>query len=217
MLNRLEYRLKPLGDFVNVRGKLVQLYGCSFIDLEEFVSRVDKIRQLVQNAPLSIDGEQLGFDSLMSDSVFAGNVERCLELHGLALADVSLRHIQDLLLYEVVLDAEGQPELQPGLLIRINTPRTAKEAADETTRQLGGNPEQDSYERALAVIATHTKSVAEAIALTRQMSTAQLSEYLEQSSEIQKEIAKASAGSEGSSLVADDRTQLMQQLDKYCD
>ena len=211
-INRLDYRLRSLGDFVNVKGQLVLLYGCSFQDLEEFVSRADKIRDMVQNAPPDIHGEPVSFDMLMLDKVFAQNVERCLELHGLSMADVSLRHIQNLLLYEVV---DGK--LEPGLLIRINTPRTAKETADETTRQLGGNPEKDSYERALAVIATHTKSVSEAIAITRQMSTAQLSDYLEQSTEIQKQIS-AMQESATSNVAADIASKdLLAQLDKYCD
>lgn len=216
-IDRLDYRLRSLGDFINVKGKLVLLYGCSFQDLEEFVSRADKIRNMVQSAPPDKDGEPVSFDALMMDAVFAQNVERCLELHGLSMADVSLRHIQNLLLYEVMLDADGQPELQPGLLIRINTPRTAKQAADETTRQLGGNPEQDSYERALAVIATHTKSVSEAIAITRQMSTAQLSDYLEQSTEIQKQISAMQESATGSGAADTSNRELLAQLDKYCD
>lgn len=210
MINRLEYRLKPLGDFVNVHGKLVHLYGCSYANLDEFVARVDKIRDMVQRAPTSEDGEQLSFDQMMADNVFSQNVERCLELHGLSLRDVSLRHIQSLLLYEVV---DGQ--LQPGLLIRINTPRTSTEAADATTVELGGDPAKDGYEKALAIIATHTKSVSEAVELTKQMSVQQLSDYLAESTNIQKQINRATseAAAGGDST---DKSELLAQLDKYC-
>jgi hypothetical protein len=213
MINRLEYRLKPLGDFVNVHGKLVHLYGCSYIDLEEFVHRVDKIRHIVQHAEVDEDSEQLSFDWLMSDSVFRQHVARCLELHGLSLEDVSLRHIQSLLLYEVV-----DQQLQPGLLVRINTPRSSTEVANAATVELGGDPAKDGYEKALAIIATHTKSVSEAVELTKQMSVQQLADYLAESTDIQRQIsqatAEASAG--GSMLAKADREALLQQLDKYC-
>ena len=216
MIDRLEYRLRSLGDFINVRGDIVQLYGCSFRDTTEFINRIDKIRLAVQSAPTGVDGVALGFDSLMSDKVFSQHVERCLELHGLNLSDVSLRHIQDLLLYEVQLDSEGNPELVPGLLIRINTPRTSQESSDETTRQLGGDPEKDNYEKALATIATHTKSVNEAVELTRIMSAVQLTDYMKQSSDIQEQINKASSAVSGTPT-GGDKAEMMANLNKYCD
>lgn len=213
MIDRLEYRLAPLGDFVNVHGKLVQLYGCPFSCSEEFTWRVAKLRQMLSDA-----GEECSFDSLMADAVFSQNVERCLELHGLAMSDLSLRHVQDLLLYEVVLDAAGEPDLAPGLLIRINSPRSAQQASDETTRKLGGDPDKASYERALAIIATHTKSVSEAVELTKRMSITQLGEYLEQSAAIQKQIADLSDKARGkapdfSSLSKDE--DLLAKLEQY--
>jgi hypothetical protein len=213
MIDRLEYRLKPLGDFVNVRGKLVHLYGCSYVHLDEFVARVDKIRTMVQKAEVDDNGEQLSFEWLMSDSVFRQNVERCLELHGLSLEDVSLRHIQSLLLYEVV-----DSQLQPGLLVRINTPRSSTEIAEATAVELGGDPAKDGYEKALAIIATHTKSVAEAIEITKQMSVQQLSDYLAESADIQKQISEATANaSTGVGTMSNsDKANLISQLDKYC-
>lgn len=217
MIDRCEYRVGALGDFVNVHGKLVALYGCPFDKSEEFAWRCEKLRSMLHEQPAESD---VSFESLLSDSVFRQNVERCLELHGLALSDVSLRHIQDLLLYEVVTNEAGEAELAPGLLIRINLPRTASEAADDTTRKLGGDPKQASRERALAVIASHTKSVSEAIELTRRMSVTQLSDYLEQSAELQKEIAELSDKAAGkapsmSSLSKDQ--DLLALLDKHGD
>lgn len=175
----VRYRVRPLGDFVNTKGRTIALYGCSFADADEFVERVDYIRMRVQSSQAE------SFDELLGCPLFKHSVERCLDMHGISLSDISLRQLQDMLLYEVV---DG--ELKPGLLLRLNSPRGCEESDLETMTELGLDTKSASYERALAILATHTSSVEEAIRLTHAMTMSQVTDLLKEASDLADPKAK---------------------------
>lgn len=193
----LRYRVRPLGDFVNVKGKLTSLYGCAFAELDMFLDRVEYLHSLVRSA-----NDALSFDEVLAgDTVAREYVEWCLGTHGLTIGDVSLRHVQDLLFYEAV---DG--ELRPGLLLRINQPRTVEQANDETMTSLGVDIEQAKYERAVAILSTHTGSVEEAVSLTHMLTAQQITDIMAQKSDVTK-----SANSGASEL---DKAKAMATLDR---
>lgn len=183
---RTRYRVRSLGDFQTVQGKVKPLYGCSFADIGEFLERIEYIKLAIQNA----EDDNASLETLlMSDSMLKHSVEQCLAMHGLSLADVSLRHVVELLLVEVV---DG--ELKPGLLVRINSPRTKQELDSDFAEQMGIDLTTLNYERALAVIASHTQSVSEAVELTHAMTVQQLSDLVDEKAKIAKALNSTGNG-----------------------
>lgn len=183
------YRLRSLGDFVNVRGNVVKLYGCSFHDLDEFLERIEYLRLSVANAADGLSFEEL----LRGDVLFAESAKVCLEMHGLSFKDVSLRLMQDLLLYEVVDEV-----VVPGLLVRLNTPRNSEQTEADTLRQLGKDPDELVRQKALALLANYTKSIAEAIDLSKKMTLLETQQLLEAAAKINQEMnSEAPTGSAG--------------------
>jgi hypothetical protein len=174
------YRLKPLADFLTVSGAVRQLYGVPCANSDEFFERADWIRRtaLAENQPMSLD------ELFRADQIFAASVARCLELNGLSFNDVSLRHIQDLLLFEM---GDGpDAELQAGLLVRINTPRTRPEMEAGATKK---PIKEAGYANVVASLASYNKSLTEAIDLTSRLTTDELSDFIAEMGAMSAETA----------------------------
>jgi hypothetical protein len=198
----LRYRLRSVGDFVTVLGVVKPLYGCSFAELEEFLERTDFLRRTVVSSDSSLSFEQI----MVTDVLFKASVSRCLEMHGLSLGDVGLRQIQDLLLYEII-----DEQLCPGLLIRINTPRDTAALEADTMALMGQDMAEFNRERALAVLATYTKSITEAVEITKIMTMQEVHNLMSESADINK----ASANSSESSAASTNDKDMLNMLDKY--
>jgi len=201
----LRYRLRPLGDLVTVSGKVKQLYGVSCAHSEEFFERI----QYLKAAALSSDNE-LSFDELMlSDALFAESADRCLKLNGLSRADVSLRQIQDLLLFELLpATKDEKPALAHGILVRINLPRTQSEVNTE----LEQSSSDTSFEAIVAALAKHNGSLSEAIELTTKLTSGELSAFMAASAKLQKEASESPVEPSGD-LSAADIEDMNQKLD----
>lgn len=176
------FRLRPLADFINIRGDNVPLYGCSAADAEEFFERVGYLKDVLQEKPHTTLDELY-----VSDPLFKSSVHRCLELNGIKISDVGLRHLVDLLLYEVVAG-----ELKPGLLIRLNTPRNSMEQSDETDALLSPEAKASRYEGLVAALSEFTSSVADAIELTQRMTSDQLNAFLKEKNNIAAKLKETS-------------------------
>ena len=202
MSNFVRYRLRSVGDFVTVSGQVKPLYGCCFADLEEFLERTEFLRGTIASDPDSA----MTFEQLMlSDELFRASVSRCLEMHGISLKDVGLRQMQDLLLYEVI-----DQQVQPGLLLRINTPRNTAEIEAEAMELVGIDVDKFNRERALAILATYTNSVTEAIELTHIMTMQEVHSLMQESADLASGASESSAA-EASTSDKD----LMGLLDKF--
>lgn len=200
------FRLRPLADFINIRGANVPLFGCSAADTEEFFERIGYLKECVQSNPESTLDELY-----VNDELFKASAHRCLELNGIRVGDVGLRHLVDLLLHEVV---DG--ELKPGLLVRINTPRNQIEQSDEIDSMLSPEARQSRYEGLIAALSEFTESVADAIELTQRMTTDQLNAFLREKNRMaEKTQAEAQKAAGGPTTLTDaDRSNLANLLAK---
>lgn len=198
----LRYKLKPLADFVTAQGKTKQLYGVCFAYAEEFAERCEYIRSTV----LRSDQTQSLDELIRSEPLIQESVRRCLELNGLSFSDISLRHLQDLLLFER--DAD---KLIPGLLLRINTAQTQSDVEAEI------NSTDSSYSKVVAGLASaHCKTLSEAIELTTKLTSAELIAISKEAVELKLEQnASVAPPSSSDELTPADFNRLTEQLSKY--
>jgi len=199
-LEMLRYRLRPLGDLVTVSGKVKQLYGVACSNSDEFFERVQYLKAAAFDS-----NNSFSFDELMlNDELFAESASRCLHLNGLSRADVSLRQIQDLLLFRMLPPTKGEGEaaemsIADGLLVQINLPRNQDEVNAEL--ELAGT--DTSYESIVAALAKHNSSLTEAIELTSKLTTTELTAFMAASAKLQKEASEFAAEPTGGLSAAD--------------
>lgn len=204
----VRYRTAPLGYVTDIRGRTIELFGVSHHDSSQFFDELSYLQHAIDSADAT-----KSFDQLLSERPDVRTcVQQLLKLNGLSDRMFSLRHIQELLWCRVAEDADGVPELRPGLLIEINMPRTAEETMSELKAQLGEDEEerQAAYERVLAILSEHTGGLTEAIEVTHRLRTDQILSLLEQKAE----LAKAATGAKSAPKLSKSKmADLVAQLD----